>query len=113
MDIQEDIKKVQRASDVVLHRVLAMEMSIDEAEQEARVQAVTEEVLDRILATEVGEMRILYKRELGEIVTIGVGVYELVKSEEWVSGGRIEPKGWMFRNQWIVLQDRAYEKHGI
>lgn len=113
MYIQEDIKKVQRAFDVVLHRVLAMEMSIDETEQEARVQAVTGEVLERLLAAEVGEMRIPYKRELGEIVTIGVGVYDTVRSEEWERGGRIEVKGWMFRNQWAVLQDRAYEKYGI
>lgn len=113
MDIQEDIKKVQRAFDVVLHRVLEEEMQIGKDEQESRVKAVTGEVLDRIRATEVGEIRIPYKRELGEIVTIGVGVYDTVRSEEWERGGKIAVRGWMFRNQWAVLQDRAYEKHGI
>lgn len=112
MDIQEDIKKVQRAFDVVLHRVLGLEMTIGGKEQEERVREVTGEVLERLLAAEVGEIRIPYKRELGEIVTIGVGIYDTVRSEEWERGGRIEVKGWMFRNQWDVLQDRVYEKHG-
>jgi hypothetical protein len=113
MDLQEDIKAVQRAFDVVLHKVLGLKMIIGAEEQEDALRGVTEEVLDRILAAEIAEVRIPYKRELGELVVIGAGIYDLINSGEWFGKGDLSVKGWMFRNQWDVLQDRVYEKHGI